>query len=223
MALVLVALSVAVAPDLITLPPPTEAVVVDRATLVSEGKPDSDVALPHVIFMGAGNPMVVRYRFDVAADRLPDTGLALYVPLVNRRLAVEVDGATIYDSVDHVVWTGPALGNPVLVRLPPPPPAGRPYRLTLVVEVGPFAAPTYVSQLYLGSVGKAQFASRPGRFDHPLRLAELFHFRRRHWRQHGLCSRRVPILPASRIFAGSVDRGQRVAFALASPSFCATV
>ena len=150
-ALVLVALSVAVAPDLITLPPPTEAVVVDRATLVSEGKPDSDVALPHVIFMGAGNPMVVRYRVDVASDRLPDAGLALYVPLVNRRLAVEVDGATIYDSADHGVWTGPALGNPVLVRLPPPPPAGRPYRLTLVVEVGPFAAPTYVSKLYLGS------------------------------------------------------------------------
>ena len=46
---------------------------------------------------------------------------------------------------------GPVLGAPVLVRLPPRGAGGRPYRLTLVVEAGPFALPVYLSQLYLGS------------------------------------------------------------------------
>jgi two-component system sensor histidine kinase UhpB len=150
MVLVLVTLAIAVAPDLITLPRPTEALAVDRATLQVEGQPDTEVSLPHVVFPGVSTPMLVRYRVDVASTSLPDVDAALYIPLVNRRLAVEVDGKTVYDSADHKVWMGPVLGAPVLVRLPPRG-AGQPYRLTLVVEAGPFALPTFLSRLYVGS------------------------------------------------------------------------
>src|SRR5215204_3248399 len=136
MVLVLVTLAIAVAPDLITLPRPTEALAVDRATLQIEGQPDTEVSLPHVVFPGVSTPMLVRYRVDVASTSLPDIDAALYIPLVNRRLAVEIDGKTVYDSADHKVWMGPVLGAPVLVRLPPPGAGGRPYRLTLVVEAG---------------------------------------------------------------------------------------
>jgi two-component system sensor histidine kinase UhpB len=149
--LVLVTLATAIAPNLITLPRPTGAHVVDRAMLLVDGQPDADVSLPHVVLPGTANPLFVRYRVDLASAALPNAGAALYVPLVNRRLAVEVDGETVYDSAEHAVWMGPVLGAPVLVRLPPRPSAGRPYRLTLVVEAGPFALPTFLSRLYFGS------------------------------------------------------------------------
>ncbi|GEP60049.1 sensor histidine kinase [Reyranella soli] len=150
--LVLATLAIAAAPDLITLPRPTDAVVVDRATLVVDGQPDAEVSLPHVVWPGVGSSTHARYHVDIASSALPEVDPALYVPLVNRRLVVQVDGATVYDSANHVVWTGLAIGTPLLVRLPLP--AGRPsYRLTLVIEVGPFATPTYLSRLYLGRAG----------------------------------------------------------------------
>ena len=51
-ALALVTLAIAVAPDLITLPRPTEAAVVDRATLAVGDSRTTEVALPHVVFPG---------------------------------------------------------------------------------------------------------------------------------------------------------------------------
>ena len=153
LALVLVTVAVALAPDLISLPRPTEAVVVDRATRVVEGQPEAEVSLPHVVWPGPGNPVLVRYQIDVASAALPDVDAALYIPLVNRRLVVQVEGETVYDSADHVVWAGLAVGTPLLVHLPQRPADGRSYRLTLTVEAGRFAAPTYLSRLYLGRAG----------------------------------------------------------------------
>ena len=86
MALVLVTLAIAVAPDLISLPRPTGALVVDRATLLTSGEPDAEVSLPHVVFPGGGNPMLVRYLVDVASASAARCRAALYIPLVNRRL-----------------------------------------------------------------------------------------------------------------------------------------
>lgn len=150
-ALFLATLAVAIAPDLVRLPRPTEAVVVDRATLLVEGRPAREVSLPHVFFHRDGEPSTVRYRVDVDPMTLPDVGAALYVPLVNRRTVVETDGETIYDSADQAAWAGLALATPLLVRLPQRPPESGPYRLTLVVEPGPFVSPTFVSRFYLGS------------------------------------------------------------------------
>lgn len=150
-ALVLATLAAAIAPDLVSLPQPDEALVVDRATLLVEGRPAREVSLPHVFFHHAGEPSTVRYRVDVDPAALPDVGAAFYIPLINRRAVVEVGGETIYDSADHAVWAGLALTAPLLVRLPQRPPGDGPYHLTLVVEPGPFASPTYVSHFYLGS------------------------------------------------------------------------
>lgn len=153
-ALVLATLAIAVAPDLITLPRPTGAAVVDRATLLVAGQPDSDVSLPHAVLPGTRSPPVLRYRVDLPSAALSGVDAALYVPLVNRQLIVQVDDETVYDSANHVVWAGLAVGTPLLVHLPQRPAAGRPHRLTLLVEVGPFAVPTYLSQLYVGRAGE---------------------------------------------------------------------
>lgn len=150
-ALFLVTLAIAIAPDLVNLPRPSGVLVIDRATMLADGRPVAEVSLPHVFFPQAGDPSTVRYRVDVDAAALPDVGAALYVPLVNRRVAIEIDGETIYDSADHAVWAGLALTTPLLVRLPQRPQTGGPRRLTVVLEPGPFVSPVYLSHLYLGS------------------------------------------------------------------------
>ncbi len=150
-ALVLATLAVAIAPDLVRLPRPTTALVVDRATLLVEGQPPAEVSLPHVFYPFVGRPSTLRYQVDVDSASLPDVGAALYVPLVNRRVVVAANGETIYDSADHVVWAGLALTTPLLVRLPLRSPAGGTYRLTVALEPGPFASPTFLSRFYLGS------------------------------------------------------------------------
>lgn len=150
-ALVLATLAAAIAPDLVHLPRPGAAFVIDRATLLVDGQPATDVSLPHVFYPKADGPSAVRYEVDVDAAALPDVGAALYIPLANRRTAVTANGETIYDSADHVVWAGLAITTPLLVRLPPRPPEGGTYRLAVILEPGPFVSPTFLSRFYLGS------------------------------------------------------------------------
>ncbi len=102
---------------------PTASLAIERATLLIDGQPDAEVSLPHIVFARAGQPSTIRYRVEVDPAALPAADAALYVPLINRPVTVEVDGETIYDSADDVVWAGLALSTPFLVRLPPP--AGR--------------------------------------------------------------------------------------------------
>lgn len=145
-AFVLAVLAVAAAADLVELPRPPASLVIERATLLVEGRPATEVSLPHIVYARDDHPSAIRYRVEVDAAR----SAALYVPLINRPVTVEVDGETIYDSADDVVWAGPAVTTPFFVRLPPPRRPGEAYRLTFTVEPGPFAAPTYVSEFYVG-------------------------------------------------------------------------
>lgn len=148
---VLAALVIAYATDLIELPRPPASLAIERATLLIEGQPASQVSLPHIVYLRDGQPTVIRYRVEVDATPPAAVGAALYVPLINRPVTVEVDGETVYDSADDVVWAGPAVTTPFFVRLPPPRHAGEPYRMTFTVKPGPFAAPTYVSEFYVGN------------------------------------------------------------------------
>ncbi len=150
-ALVLATLAAAIAPDLVHLPRPNATLVVDRATFLADERPAQDVSLPHAFYQRRGDPSTVRYQADIDPAMLPEAGAALYIPLVNRRAIVEVDGRTIYDSADHAVWAGLAITTPLLVRLPQHSPGSGLYRLTVVLEPGPSVSPTYLSRLYLGS------------------------------------------------------------------------
>lgn len=156
-AVALVTLLIALVPELVSLPQPVGAVVFDRATLVSGDRPATQVSLPHVIYPASGNPTSVRYVIDVESGSLTAQGLAVYIPLVNRRVRLELDGRTFHDSGASTIWIGPALSEPVLARLPQSSTNDRVHRLTLLVEVGDYAAPAYVSSLYVGpEVGLAQ-------------------------------------------------------------------
>ena len=150
-ALALATLAIAVGPDLIRLPRPDGAIVLDRATLMTGDDAGREVALPHVTFPGPGNPHYIRYVLGVDASAQPGEALFLYIPLVNRRISMEVDGRTFYDSGPETLWTGPVVGTPILERLPRPAGDDGRQRLTLVVHADRFAAPAYLSQVYLGT------------------------------------------------------------------------
>ena len=147
-AFVLAVLAVAIAADLVELPRPPASLAIERATLLVEGQSAIEVSLPQIVYSGDGQRSAITYRVEV--DAAPPSA-ALYVPLINRPVTVKVDGETIYDSADDVVWAGPAVTTPFFVRLPPPRRTGEPYRLTFTVEPSPFAAPTYVSEFYVGA------------------------------------------------------------------------
>lgn len=146
-AFVLAALAIAFATDLVEFPHPPASLAIERATFLVEGQPPAEVSLPHIVYSRDGQPSTIRYRVEIAAP----PSAALYVPLINRPVTVKVDDETLYDSADDVVWAGPAVTTPFFVRLPPPRRPGEPYRMTFTVRPGPFAAPTYVSEFYVGS------------------------------------------------------------------------
>jgi len=153
--------AIAAAPDLVSLPRPKEAIVVDHATLLSDDRPPVQVSLPHVFRPGvAANPRSLRYVVAIEASALPAGDAALYIPVVNRRIILELDDEPFFDSAAHVVWMGPVLSNPVLVRLPQRALTGGSHHLTLLVEPGPFAGPAYLSRLYLGSEAELVTAFR---------------------------------------------------------------
>ena len=157
-ALALAILAIAAASSVLSVPEPVGATVLDRATFLSGDRAGEHVSLPHVINPGAGKPPVVRYVVDIdlpAASlsdaNSPDDGPYLLLPLLNRRVSLEIAGETFYDSGFYTLWAGPTVSTTVLVRLPRRGLAPGRNRLTITVEAGRFISPVYLSRLYLGT------------------------------------------------------------------------
>lgn len=150
--LALVYAVIGAAPYVLSVPAPAGATVVDRATFLSGDGPAEEVSLPHVVYPGAGKPTSVRYAVDVDLPvTSPDDGPYLLLPLLNRRVSLEIAGETFYDSGFYTLWEGLMVSNTALVRLPRRGLAPGPNRLTITVEAGRFIVPVYLSRLYLGT------------------------------------------------------------------------
>lgn len=149
----LVTLLVGLAPELVRLPQPVGAFVFERATLIFGDRPATQVSLPHVIYPASGNPTSVRYVIDLESGSLTAQGLAVYIPLVNRRVRLELDGRSFHDSSANILWMGPALSEPILARLPQSSANNAAHRLAVVVEIGDYATPAYLSSVYVGPEG----------------------------------------------------------------------
>jgi len=159
--LALVLLAIAAAPYVLKAPEPAGATVIDRATFLAGNGPAEEVSLPHVVNPGSGKPPSVRYVVEidlpVASDAASsdaassDDGPYLLIPVLNRRVSLEIAGETFYDSGFYALWVGPAVSNTILVRLPRRGLAPGRTRLTLTVEAGRFIVPVYLSRLYLGT------------------------------------------------------------------------
>lgn len=150
--LALIALAMAVLPDLITLPKPAGAIVLDRATFQPGDGSAGEIALPHAIYPGFGqNPNAVQYRAHFELPAVPDQDLFLFIPSLNRRISIEYNGEHLFDSASHGLWLGPVSTTSILVRLPRRATVAGRNALTMTVGVGDFAMPSYLSRIYIGT------------------------------------------------------------------------
>lgn len=150
-ALVIATLVIAAAPDLVTLPEPDAAIVLDHAMYVPDSGSGGDVALPHAVYPGTSeNPKVVRYLlvFNLPAGSGKD--LFLFIPSINRPAALALNGETFFGSESNSIWVGPLVSASIMARLPRLEMSGR-NQLSVVVETGSFAPPIYLSRIYLGA------------------------------------------------------------------------
>ncbi|MDP1750328.1 MAG: hypothetical protein Q8L22_12790 [Reyranella sp.] len=154
--LALALLAIAAAPHVLSAPEPAGATVLDRATFLSGNGPGEEASLPHVVNPGSGKPLSVRYMVDVDLPAASDDGPYLLIPLLNRRVSLEIAGETFYDSGFHTLWAGPVVSTTTLVRLPSRGIVPGRNRLTLTVATDRFIVPVYLSRLYLGT--EAQLA-----------------------------------------------------------------
>ena len=152
-ALAIATLAIAIAPDLMTLPEPEGAVVLDRAVLLpNNGSGGGEVSLPHAVFPRLiKTPEILRYQIGFDSPATTDKNVFLYIPLVNRRTSLALNGESFYGFESSPLWTGPLASTSLMMRLPSSEMIAGRNLLTVAVEVGPFAVPAYLSHLYLGS------------------------------------------------------------------------
>ena len=149
-ALGIVTLALAAAPELVTLPEPEGATVLDRAILLPDNDSGSEVSLPHAMYPRISRtPQNLRYQIGFDLPAAADKNTFLYIPSVNRRISLELNGESFFGFESSTLWTGPFASAPLMVRLPGSP--ARRNQLTVTLEAGPFAVPAYLSQIYLGS------------------------------------------------------------------------
>jgi len=140
------------APDLLRLAAPQGAIVLDHARYQAGSDDEKDVSLPHAVYPPLqGRPTTATYRVDFELNAVPEDGLFLLVPVLNRRISLSLNGETLFDGGSRSIWSGPLVTSADLAHLPGRTlNAGR-NRLTVAVEVGSSVVPTYLSQIYLGS------------------------------------------------------------------------
>lgn len=151
-ALTLAILAAGAVPDLVTLPKPEGALVLERATYLPDTGTSSEVSLPHAIFPQLSqHPDSVRYFIDFNLKAVPDKPLFIFIPSINRRISLAFNGETLFGFESSSFWTGPLIGASVMVRLPHSTMAVGRNLLTVAVDSGPFAVPTYLSRIYVGT------------------------------------------------------------------------
>ena len=150
-ALAIATLAIAAVPDLVTLPEPDASLVLDHATYLPDTGNGREVALPHAVYPRISeHPNLARYVFGFDLPNTPDQNLFIFIPSINRRVALEFNGETFFGFESSELWTGPLVNTSVMVRLPRQETVGR-NQLTVAIETGRFAAPSYLSRIYLGT------------------------------------------------------------------------
>ncbi len=117
--LALATLAAAIGPDLIRVPEPTGVIVLVMPHSWRTTMEPARLPCPHAIFPKADQPTdTARYilTFDLPAKSGED--LFLFLPSINKRMAVSLNGEAISGFDSGTLWTGLLLSSPVLLRLP---------------------------------------------------------------------------------------------------------
>jgi len=148
----IVTLAVAIIPDLVTLPAPSGAIILDKATFLSGNDAGREVSLPDAIYPRLDDsPDIVRYQIDFDLPAAAGSDVFLLIPSINRRLSLSLNGEPFLGFDSSALFTGPQISSAVKVQLPHIALASGRNRLLVAVESGPLAVPIYLSKIYLGS------------------------------------------------------------------------
>ena len=152
-AVAIATLAAAIGPDVVDLPRPQGAVVLDRATYIPSNGGARAVTLPHAIYPTFSEaPPSVRYAFTFALDAGSPDDLHIFVPAFNRRIKLSVNGSDFFDSEAQTIWTGAFISSSSLSQIPRALLVAGQNALTMdVFDVDRFAVPLHLSELYLGT------------------------------------------------------------------------
>ena len=146
----LLTLAFAIVPDLVTLPEPAGALTLSRATFVNEDAQSAEVALPHAAFKQmhqTGNPVHYLIEFNLAA---PQKNLFLFIPAVNRRISLSLNGEKFIGFDSNSFWTGPLAPAAMIAGLPQVALIAGRNTITVEIESTNVFFPIYLSQIYVG-------------------------------------------------------------------------
>ena len=151
-------LAVAVLPEVLTLPEPDHVIAFDHAVYQADGDHPQNVLLPHAIYPWPNRPPeTLRYLLEFQFQTVPDTQLFLYIPTINRRLSIALNGETLFNTTSNMLfWAGPFVSTSTFVQLPRATLVTGRNQLAITVANGRFAVPTYLSRMYLGSAASLQ-------------------------------------------------------------------
>ena len=154
--LAIVTLAVCIAPDVLSLPKPRGAIVLDQAEYLPSNGSTGDVRMPDAIYARLTDaPESVRYRFRFDLPAVSQDALFVFVPSFNRRIVLSINGTAFFDSDAQTIWTGAFVSASSLTRLPSAVLFTGPNVLTMdVFDVGLFAVPVYLSELYVGTAAE---------------------------------------------------------------------
>jgi len=152
-ALAVVTLATAIAPDVLDLPSPQGAIVLDHAIALPSNGVARDVTMPDAIYARIGDaPESVRYQFKFDLPAASENDLYVFVPSFNRHIKLSVNGSTFFDSEPQTIWTGSMISTSSLSGIPGALLVAGQNDLTMdVQDVGLFAVPVYLSELYVGT------------------------------------------------------------------------
>jgi signal transduction histidine kinase len=144
-------LAVVVAVFTVRLPVPERALAIDRALFVAPDGAVWPVSLPHRSTPGAEPPGAVQFRAFFDLTDKPADPLFLYIPSVNRPIAVRLNGETVFDRRAHALWSDPMATDPVLFIVPQALLVSGRNVLTVAFNSDRRAVPDILSAIYLGS------------------------------------------------------------------------
>jgi hypothetical protein len=155
-AVAMITLAIAIGPDLLSLPKPEGAIVLDRGTDLTGPGNAGAVTMPHAIYARFGDsPPSVRYQFQFDLPAASQDALYVFIPSFNRHILLSINGSTFFDSDAQTIWAGAFISASSLIRFPSAVLFTGPNVLTMeVFDVGLLAVPVYLSELYVGTAAE---------------------------------------------------------------------
>lgn len=109
----------AVAAFSVRLPEPSEGIAIERAIYLRPDGVSDIVTLPHKSGLNDGEQVgIARYRLHFNLEIKPEESLFLFVPAVNSRTTITLNGEKFFDMGARTILSGPMVSAVIFVSMP---------------------------------------------------------------------------------------------------------